>query len=153
MVIFRDGHIGINETAPTAQLQTKTALASRVAQIIQLAASQTADALQVQNSAGTVLMRVEATGVTSTGGRRQRVRLTAISTTALVTDEVIVATGTATITLPSATGTGQTYRIVCRAGTTTIDGAGADTVKGNLTQTLSANEDLIITDTATGIWE
>jgi hypothetical protein len=148
-----DGRVGVNELSPTAQLQTKTTLASRIAQIIQLAASQTADALQVQSSTGAVLMRIEATGVTRTGGRRQRARLTAISTTALVTDEIIVTTATATITLPTATGTGQTYRIVCRAGITTIDGAGADTVKGSLTQTLSANEDLIITDTATGIWE
>ena len=93
------------------------------------------------------------TGTLTTAGRRQTVRLTAISTTALTTDEVIVVTDTATVTLPIATGTGQTYRIICRAGITTIDGTGVDTVKGGLIQTLSANEDLIVTDTSTGIWE
>jgi hypothetical protein len=81
------------------------------------------------------------------------VRLTAINTTALVTDSIIVATATLTITLPPATGTGQTYRIVCRVGITTIDGDGVDTIKAELTQELFAGEDLIITDTATGIWE
>ena len=68
-------------------------------------------------------------------------------------DQVVVFTATATATLPAATGTGQTYRIVCRAGTTTIDGNSTDTIKGNLTQTLAAGEDLIITDTASGVWE
>lgn len=68
-------------------------------------------------------------------------------------DNVVVFTATATATLPSATGTGQTYRIICRSGLLTIDGNSSDTIKGELTQILTAGEDLIITDTATGKWE
>lgn len=68
-------------------------------------------------------------------------------------DNVVVFTATATATLPAATGSGQTYRIICRAGTLTVDGNGSETVKGALTQTLAPGEDLIITDTASGVWE
>ncbi len=73
--------------------------------------------------------------------------------TLTATDEVVVFTATATATLPVATGSGQSYRLVCRAGTLTIDASGSETIKGSLTQTLYAGEDLIITDTATGVWE
>lgn len=92
-------------------------------------------------------------GVTTTAGRKQAVTTKAINYTLLTSDEVVVFTATATATLPAATGTGQTYRIICRAGTLTIDGNAAETIKGELTVILSAGEDLIITDTATGIWE
>jgi hypothetical protein len=68
MVIKNSGNIGINSTDPTAQLQINTFSSSKVSQIIQLAASQTADALQVQNSAGTVLMDVDAVGVVQAAG-------------------------------------------------------------------------------------
>jgi hypothetical protein len=81
------------------------------------------------------------------------VTTTAINYTALETDNVIICTATLTVTLPAATGTGQTYRIVCRTGTTTIDASGSETIKGELTQTLSEGSDLIITDTSSGIWE
>jgi hypothetical protein len=70
-----------------------------------------------------------------------------------VTDSVVVFTATATATLPMASGSGRTYRIVCRAGTLTIDGDGSETIKGAETAVLSAGEDLILTDTATGVWE
>lgn len=69
------------------------------------------------------------------------------------TDSVVVFTATATATLPAATGSGRTYRIVCRAGTLTIDPANSDTIKGETMAVLSAGEDLILTDTATGVWE
>ena len=69
------------------------------------------------------------------------------------TDNVVVFTATATATLPSATGSGRTYRIVCRAGALTIDPDGVDTVKGETTALLNAGEDLILTDTAAGVWE
>ena len=72
----------------------------------------------------------------------------------LTSDEsVVVFTATATATLPPATGSGLTYRLVCRAGTLTIDPNGAETVKGASTAALSAGEDLILTDTAAGVWE
>jgi hypothetical protein len=91
--------------------------------------------------------------VSTTSLPRQTVRLTAVDTTAVSTDQVIVATSTATITLPAATGSGQTYRIKSRSGTTTIDGNGAETVNGAATQELTAGQSVTITDTAVGIWE
>jgi hypothetical protein len=77
------------------------------------------------------------------------------SSTYLLTaaDQVVVFTATSTANLPAATGAGQTYRIVCRAGTLTIDANGSETIKGNLTVTLNPGDDLIITDTAAGVWE
>jgi hypothetical protein len=71
----------------------------------------------------------------------------------VATDSVVVFTATATATLPAATGSGRTYRIVCRAGTLTIDAAGTETIKGAETAVLSAGEDLLLTDTAMGVWE
>jgi len=73
--------------------------------------------------------------------------------TLLSSDNVVVFTETATATLPPATGSGTTYRIVARESTVTIQGDGNDTVKGNNTQTITSHEDLIITDTQIGIWE
>lgn len=69
-------------------------------------------------------------------------------------DNVVVFTATATATLPVASGTGQTYRIVndSASGTVTIDGNGTDTIKQSLTQTLATGEDLIVTDYKTGAW-
>ncbi|MHC4646753.1 MAG: hypothetical protein ACYTBJ_14740 [Planctomycetota bacterium] len=81
------------------------------------------------------------------------VTIKAVDYTLLATDNVVVFTANATATLPISSGSGLTYRIVCRSGTLIIDGNGVDTIKGNLTQTLTAGEDLIITDTETGIWE
>jgi hypothetical protein len=68
MRIIPDGAVGINETAPIAQLQIKASTASRIAEIIQLAASQTSDALQVQSSTTAVLTRIEADGVIRAAG-------------------------------------------------------------------------------------
>ena len=69
-------------------------------------------------------------------------------------DGVVVFTATATASLPAATGSGITYRIANEgaAATVTIDGNGAETIKGAATQTLYTGEDLIITDYATGAW-
>jgi hypothetical protein len=88
-----------------------------------------------------------------TMGRKQAVATKSTDYTLTDNDEVIVFTTTATATLPAATGSGQTYRIICRAGTLTIDGNGTDLVKGELTQELYEGEDLILTDTETGYWE
>ena len=86
-------------------------------------------------------------------GAIQNVSIHAVDYTLTRQDMVVVFTATAIATLPPATGTGQTYRIICRAGTTTITGTGGNTIKGELTQTLSESEDLIISDTAIGIYE
>ena len=70
------------------------------------------------------------------------------------TDEVVVFTATATATLPAATGSGKSYRIINEGvgATVTIDADGSETIKGSLTQTLQQGEDLIITDYASGKW-
>lgn len=73
--------------------------------------------------------------------------------TLLPTNQIVVFTATATATLPAATGSGQTFRIICRAGTLTIDGNGSDTIVGELTQALYAGENLILTDIESGKWE
>jgi len=89
----------------------------------------------------------------TTTGHRQAVAIKSTSYTLTSADEVVVFTATATASLPAATGSGQTYRLVCRAGTLTVDASGSETIKGATTQTLYAGEDVIITDTATGVWE
>lgn len=82
-----------------------------------------------------------------------KVRTVSSDYTATYEDNVIVGVGNLTITLPEAIGSGQTYRIVCRSGTLTIDGYSANTIKGQPNQILSSTEDLIISDTNPGIWE
>lgn len=94
------------------------------------------------------------TGTLTTLGTRKSVAIKSTNYTLTANDEIVVFTSTAIATLPQATGTGQTYRI-CSEGsgiTVTIDGNSTDTIKGNLTQTLSDGEDLIITDYASGKW-
>jgi hypothetical protein len=93
------------------------------------------------------------TGINTFAGIKNNVLTKSTNYTLTDLDNVVVFTSTATATLPEATGTGQMYRIICRSGTTTIDGNGSDTVKGELTQTLSEGEDIILSDTATGKWE
>lgn len=73
--------------------------------------------------------------------------------TLTTSDSMLVFTASATATLPAAPPIGLTFRIACRTGTLVIDGNGSDTIKGSLTQTLGPGEDLIITYTASGIWE
>lgn len=92
-------------------------------------------------------------GTLLTTGRRQSVTTQSGNYTLTVNDEIVVFTATATATLPAATGRGQTYRICNEGvGTVTIDGNGSDTIKGSLTQSLAAGEDLILSDYTTGKW-
>ena len=127
--------------------------ANRIQEIVQGHSTQTANLVEWQTSAAAVVGYVTGSGTVKTSGRRQAVAIKSANYTLTANDEVVVFTATATASLPAATGTGQTYRLVCRAGTLTIDASGSETIKGSLTQTLSAGEDFIITDTATGIWE
>lgn len=106
-----------------------------------------------QNSSATELGYIDKDGSIKTLGIKQAVATKGINYTLTATDEVVVFTASSTATLPAATGSGQTYRIVCRTGTLVIDANGSETIKGSLTQTIVAGEDLIITDTASGIWE
>ena len=56
------GRVGIGNTSPGAQLQVNATAATTIGAIIRGAASQTADLLQIQNSAGTSLVNVTAGG-------------------------------------------------------------------------------------------
>jgi hypothetical protein len=68
VTILQSGNFGLNTTTPLAQQHTTSSTAATVGQIVQLATSQTADALQVQSSTGTVLMDVDAAGVVQASG-------------------------------------------------------------------------------------
>ena len=94
------------------------------------------------------------TEVNTFNGLRYAVAVKSGDYTLNTLDNVVVFTATARATLPVATGTGQTYRIVndSISGIVTIDGNGSDTIKKELTQTLAGGEDLIITDYASGKW-
>jgi len=120
---------------------------------IQGHSTQTTNLQTWENSSGTVLAYVSQTGVIKSSGRIKAFSIKSTNYTVTANDEVVVFTATATATLPSATGSGQTYR-VCNegTGTVTIDGNSTDTIKGSLTQTLAGGEDLILTDYASGKW-
>jgi hypothetical protein len=62
MQIGADGLIGINETAPGAQLQVTTAAAATKGLIVKGFTSQSANLTEWQNSAGTVLAYMDASG-------------------------------------------------------------------------------------------
>ena len=56
------GLVGVNQPTPGAQLHVNTSSPTTVGQIIQLSASQSADAWQVKDSGGTILTSVSANG-------------------------------------------------------------------------------------------
>jgi hypothetical protein len=60
--------LGVSQNSPAAKLHLNTLSASKIGEIIQLAVSQTADALQVRNNSGTVLMDVDANGTVQAAG-------------------------------------------------------------------------------------
>jgi hypothetical protein len=62
LTIRSNGLIGVGTTSPGAKLQVDTGTASTIGQIIKGAAAQTADLLQLQNSAGTSMFEVTAGG-------------------------------------------------------------------------------------------
>ena len=67
------------------------------------------------------------------------------------TDKTI--TATCTITLPTATGSGQAYYIHnMSTGTVTVDGNSTDTINGDLTQELTQHDSIHIVDYGTGTW-
>lgn len=92
--------------------------------------------------------------------RRERtVRLVGTTQALATTDEVVIQTSGAsiTLTLPAATGTGA-IRTIKKATTTasgdlTIDGNGADTIDGGATAVLKRQyESVDLVDYATGTW-
>jgi len=62
MTLKGTGNVGIGTTNPGAQLQVNAGAATYIGQIIKGASAQTADLLQVQDSAGTVLTKVTSSG-------------------------------------------------------------------------------------------
>jgi hypothetical protein len=89
----------------------------------------------------------------ATPGRRQTVTIKAATYDLTPSDEVVIFTANATANLPSATGSGQTYRIYCRAGVLSVEGYASDTVCGAANKAVAVGAYLIITDVATGAWE
>jgi hypothetical protein len=120
---------------------------------VQAHSTQTANLQTWESSAGTVQAYVAPGGIVKSSGRRQAVATKTANYTALTTDEVIRFTSSATLTLPAATGSGQTLRVIASNCTVVIDANGAELIKGELTQTISGYSDFILTDVAAGIWE
>ena len=65
--IMGDGKVGINDTSPDAQLDIQSGAAGNIGIIVQGAAGQTADMINILASAGTVLFEMDADG-SITGG-------------------------------------------------------------------------------------
>lgn len=160
-----NGLVGINldSASPGAQLQINTNSAATTGQIIKGAASQTANLQQWQDSAGTVLASITASGwlgikttePNSTLQVNGSVSKAYVAKTANYTltanDHVVDCTGTFTITLPPASGiTGREYIIKnSGTGTITVDGDSVEKIDGQLTQVLSQYESLTIVSTNT----
>lgn len=75
--------------------------------------------------------------------------------TILSTDEVIVCNSTTpfTVTLPTATGSGQTYAVKnINTGIITLEGNSFDRIDGELNQTINQWEDIQLTDYAANAW-
>lgn len=75
--------------------------------------------------------------------------------TILSTDEVIVCNSTTpfTVTLPAATGSGQTYAVKnINTGIITLEGNSSDKIDGELNQTINQWEDIQLTDYAANAW-
>jgi hypothetical protein len=97
--INNQGRVGINASTPGAQLHVATGTAATIGQILQGSASQTADLLQLQDSAGNINAAFSALGNQLTLGR--------IATTGTVTPGKLVlsdgTTGGFSLTLQTAT--------------------------------------------------
>lgn len=102
MLVDSSGNLGVNNDSPVAQLQVNTSAANKTPLIAKLAAAQTADAFQAQNSAGAVLLAVEKDGdLRGAGGFKQP----------FLFNQDNVAAGQTTVILPLAGAPSNT--IVC----------------------------------------
>jgi hypothetical protein len=125
---------------PLARLHLATGSASTVGQIVQAAASQTANLQEWQNSSASVLASVGPDGAAKFTGFSIAITSKTANYTATVNDSVILCDATSagfTITLPaSATNTGRKYVIKktdTSANTVTIDGNASETIDGATT--------------------
>jgi hypothetical protein len=67
-ITYTTGDLGVGTAAPGARIESDTVAPATVGEIIKGAASQTADLLDFENSAGTVMTSVSAAGVLTIGG-------------------------------------------------------------------------------------
>ena len=73
---------------------------------------------------------------------------------ALVTDDLIRATGTVTVNLPAATGSGKVFFIKnIGTGVVTVDAGSGKTIDGVQTQTISAYDTMAVVDAASNVWD
>jgi hypothetical protein len=70
LVIKSTGLVGVNNTAPTAQLHVVNSTAGNVASVVKAAASQTANLQEWQNSSATILSKVDNSGFIHSPGFR-----------------------------------------------------------------------------------
>jgi len=122
--------------------------------IIKAKAGQTANLQEWQDSSGGVLAYVEKAGLIKSSGRKQAVVTKTDNYTATVNDEVIVCNKTTamTITLPVASGSGQTYEIKnINTGVVTVSKSG-DTIDGETSQTLNQWDCMVVCDYAANGW-
>jgi len=95
------------------------------------------------------------TGVLTTLGVKRAITIKVADYVATTTDEVIVCNKTTAIkiTLPPATGSGQTYAIAnINTGVATLDGDSSDTINGDTTQTIDQWACIQVVDYITNKW-
>ena len=95
------------------------------------------------------------TGVLTTLGVKRAIAIKVADYVATTTDEVIVCNKTTEIkiTLPPATGSGQTYAIAnVNTGVATLDGDSSDTINGDTTQTIDQWACIQVVDYITNKW-
>jgi hypothetical protein len=87
-------------------------------------------------------------------GQRRAVVTKTANYLATSVDDIIRYTASATLSLPPATGSGKIYNpLVDGSGVQLIvDADGAETINGQLTQTLTDKQSVTICDTAIGVW-
>jgi hypothetical protein len=93
--------------------------------------------------------------VIKSAGRQRAVTTKTTTYTITKADEVIVCNSTTpfTVTLPVATGSGQTYAIKnINTGAVTVEGDSSDTIDGSLNQSLNQWDDIQLTDYAANAW-
>jgi hypothetical protein len=116
--------------------------------VFQTGASEAATTKMTLTSGGTLTV----TGWIKSTGRRRAVVTKTGDYTVTVNDEVVRFTTSSTCTMLAATATGQEYEVIADGCTVVVDGAGSETINGELTQTLTDGDAIILIDTAAGKW-
>ena len=117
--------------------------------------SQTANLTEWQNNSGTVLANVDPLGNIKSSGRKRAVVIKTSGYTLTANDEVCVCNSTTAfaITLPAASGSGQTYAISnVNTGVITLTPNGTDTINGEATQLIDRWACIQVVDYGAGVW-